>query len=76
MLADEIIPPGDLRRTVGSWLSADGVDLNRIKDVLRHQDIQTTLVYARLSDDSTREPMEEHGRRIMEIARPRKVGDG
>jgi len=58
----------DLRRTVGSWLSQDGVDLNRIKEALRHQNISTTLTYARLGDDPARDAMEEHGRRIMEAA--------
>ncbi len=58
----------DLRRTVGSWMTQDGVDLNKIKDALRHADISTTLVYARLGQDAAREPMEDHGRRILEAA--------
>ena len=69
----------DLRRTVGSWLSQSGVDLNRIKDALRHQNISTTLTYARLGEDASREVMEEHGKRIMEAAgksRPVEVVTG
>ncbi len=58
----------DLRRTVGSWMTQDGVDLNKIKDALRHADISTTLVYALLGQDAAREPMEDHGRRILEAA--------
>ena len=58
----------DLRRTVGSWMTQDGVDLNKIKDALRHSDISTTLVYARLGEDAAREPMEAHARRVLEAA--------
>ncbi len=58
----------DLRRTVGSWMTQDGVDLNKIKDALRHADISTTLTYARLGQDAAREPMEDHARRILEAA--------
>ncbi len=58
----------DLRRTVGSWLSRDNVDLNQIKEALRHASISTTLTYARLGEDPAREAMESHGERIMEVA--------
>ena len=58
----------DLRRTVGSWMSQAKVDLNRIKDALRHASIATTLTYARLGADPAREAMEEHGRRIVAAA--------
>ena len=58
----------DLRRTMGSWMSQGGVDLNTIKDALRHQNISTTLIYARLGADPAREAIEEHGRRILEVA--------
>ena len=66
----------DLRRTVGSWLTQDGVDLNRIKEALRHADISTTLTYSRLHDDAAKPIMEQHGRRILEAAgkhRPAEV---
>ena len=74
--ADEIeLPAGledlrlhDLRRSVGSWMTADNIDLNRIKDALRHANISTTLTYARLGDDAAREAFERHGQRIMEAA--------
>jgi integrase len=58
----------DLRRTVGSWLSRDSVDLNQIKEALRHASISTTLTYARLGADPARKAMESHGERIMKIA--------
>ena len=58
----------DLRRTLGSWMSQDGVDLNRIKGALRHANVSTTLIYARLGEDPVREAMEQHGQRILEAA--------
>jgi integrase len=58
----------DLRRTVGSWLTQSGVDLNIIKDALRHANIATTLTYARLGDDAARDAFEKHGERITEAA--------
>jgi integrase len=58
----------DLRRTTGSWMTQAGVDLDVIKDALRHANLSTTLTYARLGEDVAREPMEEHGRRILEAA--------
>lgn len=58
----------DLRRTVGSWLSQASVDLNVIREALRHSDLSTTLIYARLGKDAAREAMEAHGQRILEAA--------
>lgn len=58
----------DLRRTVGHWLSQAGTDLNLIKDALRHADLSTTLVYARLGQDASRKALDEHGRRVLEAA--------
>ena len=66
----------DLRRTVGSWLSQGGVDLNKIRDALRHSNISTTLIYARLGEDAAKPAMEEHAKRILEAAgkhRPAEV---
>ncbi len=64
----------DLRRTVGSWLSGADVDLNKVKEALRHRSVSTTLIYARLSQDSVRDVMEEHGKRVMAVA-GKQVGD-
>ena len=67
----------DLRRTVGSWLTQAQVDLNTIREALRHASIATTLVYSRLGADPARAAIEDHGRRFMEIAgHPRLVEGG
>ena len=58
----------DLRRSVGSWLTQAGFDLNLIRDALRHANIATPLTYARLGQDAAREAMEAHGRRVLEAA--------
>ena len=58
----------DLRRSVGSWMTGAGVDLNLIRDALRHANISTTLTYARLGADAARAAMEDHGRRILDAA--------
>ena len=58
----------DLRRTTGSWMTQAGVDLNTIREALRHSSLSTTLVYARLGQDAAREAMEAHGKRILEAA--------
>lgn len=58
----------DLRRTVGSWMTQSGTDLNTIKEALRHKDISTTLIYARLGEDSARDPMEDYGKKILAAA--------
>ena len=49
-------------------LTADDIDLNKIRDALRHANISTTLVYARLGQDAAREAFERHGARIMKAA--------
>ena len=49
-------------------MSQSGVDLNVIKDGLRHADLGTTLIYARLGQDAAREAFEQHGRQILEAA--------
>ena len=58
----------DLRRTVGSWLANTGKSLHLIGQVLRHSKPETTQIYARLAEDSTREALEAHGKQIMGIA--------
>ena len=67
----------DLRRTVGSWLSQSGVDLNVVKNAMRHANLATTLIYAQLGADPAREALEQHGRKVMEIiGGPRLVESG
>jgi len=58
----------DLRRTVGSWMSQSKVDLNTIKEALRHASISTTLTYARLGADPARAAIEEYSKRVLAIA--------
>jgi len=55
----------DLRRTVGTWMTRVGVDLNTIKAALRHADISTTLTYAHAGEEVARVALEEHGENIM-----------
>jgi integrase len=66
----------DLRRTTGSWLSQAGVELNTIKEALRHASLSTTLTYARLGADPARAALEEHGRKVMEIAGRQRLVEG
>ncbi len=54
-------------------VAADQKIVKRIKEALRHSSISTTLVYARLGADPARQAMEEHGRRIMEVAGRQRV---
>jgi integrase len=63
----------DLRRTVGSWLATAGESLHLIGKVLNHADVQTTAIYARLSEDPARRAMEEHGQRMMDAAQGVRV---
>lgn len=56
----------DLRRTVGSWMAQCGVGLQIIGKVLNHASTETTKIYARIGDDSTREVMEDHSQKILE----------
>lgn len=52
--------PHDLRRTLGSWLAAQGVSLAVIGRALNHRASKATEVYARLSLDPVREALERN----------------
>lgn len=39
----------DLRHTFGSYLAMAGEDIKRIKELMRHRDIKTTEIYAKLT---------------------------
>lgn len=57
----------DLRRTVGSWLTASGAPLQVVKEVLNHSDIKTTLVYARVPSALKRDALDGHGERLKRL---------
>ena len=54
----------DLRRTVGSWMTQAGTDLNAVKNALRHRNLSTTLIYARLKDEQARDALDQHSERL------------
>ncbi len=58
----------DLRRTVGSMLAMDGASLQLIGKILNHSETRTTEVYARLTEDTTRDALERHGDNIVNLA--------
>ena len=57
----------DLRRTVGSWMAAQGESLPMIGKVLNHSQPSSTAIYARLHIDPVREAMEKHSRNISRV---------
>lgn len=57
----------DLRRTVGSFLALDGASLQLIGKILNHTEAKTTVIYARLTEDATRQALERHGERILSL---------
>ncbi len=48
-----------LQHTFASWWVLRGGDLYRLKEVMGHADIQTTMIYAHLRPDALREEMEK-----------------
>jgi integrase len=62
----------DVRRTCGSWMAMSGSGLSVIGKALGHASVQTTAVYARVSDDVTRAALEAHALRIEAIRQPTK----
>jgi integrase len=65
----------DLRRTVGSHLAMSGVPLLVIGKALNQTTAQTTMVYARLSQDPVREALERHARNLLASAGDPDIGE-
>jgi integrase len=55
----------DLRRTLGSWLAAQGHSLPLIGRALNHSNVNTTQVYARLNLDPVREALERNAQLML-----------
>jgi integrase len=50
----------DLRRTLGSWLAAQGQSLPLIGKALNHSNVSTTQIYARLDLEPVRDALENN----------------
>lgn len=50
----------DLRRTLGSWLAAQGHSLTLIGRALNHTNVSTTQVYTRLDLEPVRDALEKN----------------
>lgn len=59
----------DLRRTLGSWLVAQGHSLPLIGKTLNHSNPSTTQVYARLQVDAVRAALEANAARMLTVAK-------
>ncbi len=57
----------DLKRTVGSWLSQNGVNIQIVKEVMNHKDIKTTMIYARVGSKQKREALEIQGKLMSKL---------
>jgi integrase len=55
----------DLRRTLGSWLAAQGHSLPLIGRALNHSSIAATQIYARLDLDPVRRALEENAQLML-----------
>lgn len=45
----------DMRHTCAAWLVQAGVSLREVAEILRHSDIRTTMLYAHLAPETTRQ---------------------
>lgn len=55
----------DLRHTCATWLVMAGVEIRKVKDVLRHADVRTTMRYAHLAPEDIADAV----RKLDEFAR-------
>jgi len=58
----------DLRRTLGSWLAADGASLVLISKALNHSQVATSAIYARLQLDPVRQALERNAQKMLALA--------
>ena len=56
----------DLRRTLGSWMAAQGCSLPLIGKALNHSNTATTQIYARLNLDPVREALERNASLMLD----------
>jgi integrase len=54
----------DLRRTLGSLMVQEGATLQVVGDVLHHESIKTTLIYARLGTDPIKKAVSSYGENL------------
>ena len=47
----------DLRRTVGTWMLTNGVDIRTVQSILAHSDIRTTERYLALTSEQNKKAM-------------------
>ncbi len=69
----QVVRLHDLRRTVGSWLAQAGNSLHLIGRVLNHKNTATTAIYARFAQDTVRQALEDHAKRILDVANQKKA---
>jgi integrase len=62
----------DLRRTLGSWQAIAGVSLNIIGQSLGHKSLQSTAVYARLTNEPVAQAVNQANDAILAAATPVK----
>ena len=60
-----------LRHTFASWYAMRGGDLNRLRALLGHQDLKTTMIYAHLSPDYMKAAVPLMGRQAAGV---REIG--
>jgi integrase len=66
----------DLRRTLGSWLAAQGESLPMIGKVLNHSQPSTTAIYARLHLDPVRAALERNTEKMLSTVNQGKGLEG
>ncbi len=68
--------PHDMRHTCASWLVQLGVPLVHVMELMRHSDITTTMRYAHLAPENSREAVElldGHESRLSHVGKTREI---